>query len=133
MTPTESDPIARRLVALATQRTKRAEAAAEFVVALVLGIIGALLLLHWATPCEAGHLCAMAAITRTRSTLQQRIAAAARRWYLRALIRRAQATLRYQQEDQQRAQVELDYMPHAQAVTRAHIAALHVRLIDTQG
>jgi hypothetical protein len=129
MTPAETDPIARRIATLNTRRTRRAECAAEFVVALVLGLIGAMLLLHWATPCEAGHLCTLAAITRTRQPLWRRAAAAAHAAYLRCLIRSAQATLRYQQEAQQRAQGELDYLPHAQSVTRQHIAALQVRLM----
>ena len=133
MTPTETDAIARRICALNSRRTQRAERAAEFVVVLVLGIIGALLLVHWATPCDVGHLCAMAAVTRTRTPLWQRITSAAHRAYLRALIRSAQATLRYQQEAQQRAQGELDYLPHAQTVTQQHIAALQIRLIDAQG
>jgi hypothetical protein len=96
----------------------------------VLGIIGAALLVHYMTPCDAGHLCALAAITRTRQPLWRRAAAAAHAAYLRCLIRSAQATLRYQQEAQLRAQGELDYLPHAQAVTRQHIAALQVRLMS---
>ena len=38
--------------------TRRSKAAAEFIVAMVLGVLGALALLHYLTPCEAGHLCA---------------------------------------------------------------------------
>lgn len=46
--------------------TSRAEAAAEFVVALVVAIAIALLLIHWLTPCDAGHLCTFAAIASRR-------------------------------------------------------------------
>lgn len=130
MTPAETDAIARRINRANAHRSARAEAAAHIVLAIVLGIIGAALLVHYMTPCDAGHLCAMAAITRTRQPLWRRAAAAAHAAYLRCLIRSAQATLRYQQEAQLRAQGELDYLPHAQSVTRQHIAALQVRLMS---
>lgn len=130
MTPLETDAIARRINRANAHRSARAEAAAHVVLAVVLGIIGAALLVHYMTPCDAGHLCALAAITRTRQPLWRRAAAAAHAAYLRCLIRSAQATLRYQQEAQLRAQGELDYLPHAQAVTRQHIAALQVRLMS---
>jgi hypothetical protein len=130
MTPLETDAIARRINRANARRSARAEAAAHIVLAVVLGIIGAALLVHYMTPCDAGHLCALAAITRTRQPLWRRAAAAAHAAYLRCLIRSAQATLRYQQEAQLRAQGELDYLPHAQAVTRQHIAALQVRLMS---
>lgn len=130
MTPLETDAIARRINRANARRSARAEAAAHIVLAVVLGIIGAALLVHYMTPCDAGHLCALAAITRTRQPLWRRAAAAAHAAYLRCLIRSAQATLRYQQEAQLRAQGELDYLPHAQSVTRQHIAALQVRLMS---
>lgn len=130
MTPAETDAIARLINRANAHRSARAEAAAHVVLAVVLGIIGAALLVHYMTPCDAGHLCALAAITRTRQPLWRRAAAAAHAAYLRCLIRSAQATLRYQQEAQLRAQGELDYLPHAQSVTRQHIAALQVRLMS---
>lgn len=130
MTPAETDAIARRINRANAHRSARAEAAAHIALAIVLGIIGAALLVHYMTPCDAGHLCALAAITRTRQPLWRRAAAAAHAAYLRCLIRSAQATLRYQQEAQLRAQGELDYLPHAQSVTRQHIAALQVRLMS---
>lgn len=133
MTPAETDAIARRINRANAHRSARAEAAAHVVLAIVLGIIGTALLVHYWTPCDAGHLCGLAAITRTRTPLWQRITAAVHCWYLRALIRSAQNTLRYQHEAQLRAQGEVDYLPHAQSITRQHIAALHVRLIDAQG
>lgn len=40
-----------------TRLALRAQAAAEFVVALVVAIALALLLVHWLTPCAEGHLC----------------------------------------------------------------------------
>lgn len=133
MTPAETDAIARSIAHSNARRSARAEAAAHVVLAVVLGIIGAALLVHYMTPCDAGHLCGLAAITRTRTPIWQRITAAVHCWYLRALIRSAQNTLRYQQDAQIRAQGELDYLPHAQSITRQHIAALEVRLIDAQG
>lgn len=51
-----------------TRLSRRAEAAAEFVLALVLAIAGAVLALHWLAPCEAGHLCVAAvALRRVRA------------------------------------------------------------------
>ena len=37
--------------------SRRAEAAADFIVAVVFGALGACALLHYLTPCEAGYLC----------------------------------------------------------------------------
>lgn len=133
MTPAETDAIARRINHTNAKRSARAEAAAHVVLAVVLGIIGAALLVHYMTPCDAGHLCGMAAITRTRTPIWRRITGAAQRWYLRALIRSARKSLQYLQEHEQRVLAEIEYLPHAQAVARQHIAALSVRLIDAQG
>lgn len=47
--------------------TRRAEAAANFVVALVLAIALAVLLVHWLTPCDAGYLCSLAPAALTSS------------------------------------------------------------------
>lgn len=133
MTTAETDRIARSIAHTNAKRSARAEAAAHIVLAVVLGIIGAALLVHYMTPCDAGHLCGMAAITRTRMPIWRRITGAAQRWYLRALIRSARKSLQYLHEHQERVQGELDYLPHAQAIARQHIAALSVRLIDAQG
>jgi len=57
MTPAETNEVAQRINRINTARGLRAEAAAEFIVALVLGAIGAALLVHYLTPCDAGHLC----------------------------------------------------------------------------
>lgn len=46
--------------------TSRAEAAASIVVVIVLAIAIAVLLIHWLTPCEAGHLCTFAALASRR-------------------------------------------------------------------
>lgn len=133
MTPLETDAIARRINRANARRSARAEAAAHVVLAVVLGIIGAALLVHYMTPCDAGHLCALAAITRTRTPLARRFTAALHRWYLRALIRSAHKDLQFLHDHQQRVQAELDYLPHAQALARQYIAALQVRLIQLQG
>ncbi len=42
---------------------RRAQAAAEFLFAFALALLGALALLHYLTPCEAGHLCGLAPFT----------------------------------------------------------------------
>lgn len=132
MTPAETDAIARRINRTNAQRSASAEAAAHVVLAVVLGIIGAALLVHYMTPCDAGHLCTLAAITRTRTPLWRRITGAAHGWYLRALIRSAHKSLQFLIEHEQRVQAEIEYLPHAQAVARQHIAALQVRLMQTQ-
>lgn len=133
MTPAETDPIARSIAHDNAKRSARAEAAAHVVLFVVFAILGAAALVHYLTPCELGQSCTLAAITRTRTPIWRRITSAARRWYLRALIRSARKSLQYLHEHQERVQGELDYLPHAQAIARQHIAALSVRLIDAQG
>ena len=53
----QTHQLAQGVNALNARRSARAEAAAGFVVALVLGILGGLALVHYGTPCAAGHLC----------------------------------------------------------------------------
>lgn len=133
MSPADTDLIARGVNAINARRTKRAEAAVHVVLAVLFCILGAAALLHYLTPCDAGQLCSLAAITRTRTPLSARMVATLRAWYLRALIRSAHKSLQYLEEHHQRVQAELEYLPHAQALARQHIAALQVRLIQLQG
>lgn len=51
---------------LNARRTKRAEAAANVLAALILGVIGGLLLVKWGSGCEFGFLCG-AVITPTHT------------------------------------------------------------------
>lgn len=100
MSPAESDEIARGINAINAQRTSRAESAAEFLVAMVIAIIGALALLHWATPCDAGTLCAGGATlipTRGETRLQM-LLRPFRRWYLRVQLRAAEGDVAFHEE-----------------------------------
>lgn len=133
MTPAETDAIARRVNHVNAQRAQRAEAVAHVVLVVVGAILGAAALVHYLTPCDAGHLCTLAAITRTRTPLARRFTAAVHRWYLRRLIASAHKDLQFLHEHQHRVAAELEHLPHAQAIARQHIAALQVQLIDLQG
>lgn len=57
----QTHELAQGVNALNAQRTARAEAGAGFIVALVVGVLFGLALVHFATPCAAGHLCAIPA------------------------------------------------------------------------
>lgn len=133
MSPAETNAVAARINALNARRTRRAESAVHVVLFVVFVILGTAALLHYLTPCDAGQYCTLAAITRTRTPWAQRITSALRRWYLRVLIRSAHKSLQYLQEHHARVQAELEYLPHAQAVARQHIAALQVRLMQAEG
>ncbi len=86
MSPADSNLIAQSVSAQNAKRTKRAEAAAHVVLFVVFTILGAVALVHFLTPCEVGHLCALAAapvragfaaslVSRLRAAyLRQRIA-----------------------------------------------------------
>lgn len=67
MSPAESNAIAQAINRRNVRTTHRAEAAAGFVVALVVAILGALALVHFATPCEGATLC-MALAARSINT-----------------------------------------------------------------
>lgn len=103
---------------------RRADAAAGFVVALVVAIALALLLVHWLTPCEPGHLCAMGAVM-TRTPLHRRIWCALRAAYLRWLLRSVERDIEWH-----RAQAELSPLLADLAERRA--GELRVQLIDVQ-
>jgi len=88
MTPRDANHFAQAINAMNAKRTRRADAAVDVLVALVLAILGALALLHYLTPCEAAQLCTLAAVP-TRSgwlaTARRRLRAAVLRWKLRDL------------------------------------------------
>lgn len=57
MSPRVHRPTEAEIAAQHARLVHRAESAAGFVVAMVLGVLGALALLHFLTPCDAGTLC----------------------------------------------------------------------------
>jgi len=95
---------------LNAQRTHRAEAGAQFVVVLVVGILGGLALLHFLTPCEAAALCGMTAIP-TRPNWAQRLGAAAHVAWLRWRVRAAQQDIMQMEQAIDQAQAEMIYLP----------------------
>lgn len=53
----ESQVLADGINSLNARRTRRANAAVDFIVGLTVGVLGGLALLHYATPCLGGALC----------------------------------------------------------------------------
>lgn len=134
MSPTH-DSLPRHRVAQINARneriTRRAEAAANVLVALAIAGGVVLALLAWATPCAEGTLC-MGAATQMRPGWLQRCLLRAHAAYLRVLIRAAQADLEYQATQERIAQWEVDQLPSIRKATRLHIEALEIRLIDCE-
>jgi len=112
-------------------------AALGFVLVLVLGIVGALLLVHYLTPCEAGQLCMGAVVTRTNSGPGAWLA---RQWFrFRALCRAhyLQTLVKAAEEDLEHMEAQLDWMPHQIRHYQLHLSALRLRQasaeIDARG
>lgn len=68
MTPLETDAIARRINHANAHRSARAEAAAHVVLFIVFCILGAAAIVHFATPCDVGSLCAVLPFLHKAST-----------------------------------------------------------------
>lgn len=95
-------------------------AALGFVLVLVIGIVGALLAVHFLTPCEAGQLCMGAIVTRTRTgpgawLMRQwcRVRAA----YLQTLVQAAE-------DDVAHMEAQLEWLPHQISHSRLYLDAL---------
>ena len=112
--------------------TRRAEAAAELLVALAIaaGLVWALL--AWATPCADATLCLATAAIPARPWWLQRGLLRLRALYLRALIRWAQADLEFQARQERIAQREIEHLPLLRQSTRQHIEELECQLIDCE-
>ena len=123
----DSRTLADGVNALNQQRTSRAEAAAKFIVYLVIGVLGGLALAHYATPCEGFSLC-LAAVVPTHRNWLQRLADRYEAWRLYAAIKHAQQDLAWQYEQLEIAQWECQQIPQQQKVTRAHIDSLQAKL-----
>lgn len=128
----DSRDISDHVNALNTHRTNRATAAADFVVALVVAMLGTLAIIHFALPCEGASLCLLAAVPTQRNWLQ-RLLDKFESWRLMRAIRSAQLDLQWQYENLEIARWECDHIPQQQKLTRAHIDQLEARLYALGG
>lgn len=130
------DTLARHITTQAERTARSVEPVARFVALLIFAILGALALVHYATPCDAGHLCMGAALVPTRTTpwgrLYRRLRARLRAAWLRVLITGAERDLAWQEEQTAMAEWELQAIPRQSASTRLHIEALRVQLISAE-
>lgn len=110
---------------LNARRAKRAEAAAEFIVVMVVAILGALALLHYLTPCEAGSLCMAAIVRPTRIGLWLRLRMALRAAYLRTLINACERDIEFHRQTAELA-------PLLEDLARQRRDELNVELIDCE-
>lgn len=127
----------RQRIAQINERNARTHKAADsaalgFVLVLVLGIVGALLLVHYLTPCDAGQLCMAAVVVRTRtgpaawvSRQWFRFRAACRAWYLQTLVQAAE-------DDVQHMEQQLEWLPHQISHNRLYLDALRLRQVSAE-
>ena len=127
MNTQDANGLAAHINAVNARRTARAEAAVNFLVALVIGLILAVALLNWATPCADATPC-LAAVTPTVRNPVQRLLDRYAMWRLHAHIRSAQQDLAGQHEQLQLANWEREHLPRQMAVTRGHIDQLEAQL-----
>lgn len=127
----ETDILARGINRINTQRQRRIDAGIGVLVAIALGVAGGLMLASFLTPCEAGHLCAVAAMP-LRSPWHRRLHMAWRAAYLRQLIRSAERTLAGHEVDLVAARAEVLTLPMQIRVDQAHIDVLRVQLADCE-
>ena len=97
-------------------------AAVGVVLAVLIGALLALAVLHWATPCEGASLCTLLALPRRAAT---RLWLAARACYLRALLASAEADA---QHHEGMARLE----PELAALARLRAAELRIQIIDCE-
>lgn len=104
-------------------RARGPEAAADFIAAIVLAILGLAGLLHWFEPCADASLCAVGALRVSPR-------AAWRRIVLEINRRMLQLRIRYAEEDVAWMAHEVQVMPLQLEVFRAALEVLRVQLID---
>ena len=96
------------------------------VVVLVIGILAALALVHFLTPCEGAALCMSAVITPTRSdTWLRRLLRPFRRWSVRWRLADTEAAIDYVEAD-------IAELPEIRMQLRREANALRVRLAVLQ-
>lgn len=109
---------------------RRADRALNYLLALVLGILGAVALVHWLTPCEGATLCA--GVIPLRPTVAQRMV---RTWRRCCALARA-LDLRYRivwaEQDLQVLRAEMELAPQQAALLERHLEVLRVRLASEQ-
>lgn len=110
---------------LNARRVRRVDAGVNFIVILIAAILGAVALLHWLTPCEAGSLCMAAVIRPTRIGLWLRIRMAVKAWRLRVLISACESDIAYHQACQ-------DTAPLLEQLATQRRDELMVQLIDCE-
>lgn len=117
--------MADRLNDMNARRTRRAEAAASFVGVLVLAILGALAVIHWATPCAEGTLCMAAVINTTRTGPASAVLRLLERWRLRLALADAELAL-------DRVQSDIELLPRVEHDLRRNIDSMRVQLATLQ-
>lgn len=130
------DTLSRHITTQAERTARSVEPVARFVAVLIIGVLGALALVHYAMPCEVGHLCLGAAVVPTRTTpwgrLYRRLRARLRAAWLRVLIAGAERDLAWQEEQTTMAEWDLQVIQRQSTATRLHIEALRVQLVDCE-
>lgn len=114
-----------RLNDINARRTRRAEAAGSFVGILVLGILAALAIIHWATPCADAALCMAAVIAPTRRGPAGAVLRTLERWRLRLALADAELAL-------DRVQSDIDMLPRVEDELRRSIDTMRVQLATLQ-
>jgi len=128
MTPAQSHQLATAVNALNYSRGRRAEAAADFLVAIVIAALGIAALLHFALPCNPeGALC-MAAVLHTRTPWPQRLLGSLHAAWLRHRIASARQEIKHMEEVIYMAHAELAYLPPRIAAHEAWITGQQATL-----
>lgn len=128
----DADTLAQGVNEQNAARTRRAEAAVNVLLAVVLAVLGAVGLVHWASQCNVmldGAALCMAAVIPTRPGLLQRawrrVYMQARAAYLRTLLRACEQDISYHQETAELA-------PQLEALARLRADELRVQLVDCE-
>lgn len=146
---TDLDPASMRLLArLAARAPTWLEPVSRGVAVLILGVLGALLLLAYLTPCEAGQLCMFAGIAPYSARRQMRVLrrSAGRllrcaghtlisplhRTYLRLRINAAQQDVAGMETSMHLAEFELEFLPEQIRKTRTQIDAWQLQITSSE-
>jgi hypothetical protein len=127
-----SAAIAARNAAVIRKSDQRVNGVFRALFALVLGVLGGLALVHWATPCAAGSLCALAAVTPTRCGWWLRLQRAARRQRLGLRQRYLRARIASAWLDMQHLEATADWIPRQQALHQLCIDAWQTQVRDCE-
>lgn len=121
----EANTVARAINAMNAERISGSEKAADVVVATIIGLLLALAVLHWATPCEGTGLCAAVITPTTRGG-----------WLRRALLRLRRARLRWLLADAETAlewvESDLQELPATRQTLVWKIDVMRIELADAE-